>query len=120
MTKARVCISNNVLGQNWPSASVVQMRSASIAVCGNDDLDVFADRYHSRLTVALLAALNAPVASWFIANHCNSFAVAAMRGAFLFSQTLFARAWQFAAGASSRDPDLTKKILVSIPAKDQF
>ena len=90
-----------------------------MAVCGNDDLDVFADRYHPRLIVALLGALNAPVASRLIANHCNFFGVAAMLGAFLFSQTLFARAWQFAAGASSRDPDLTKKILVSIPAKDQ-
>lgn len=72
------------------------MRSASNGRVRNDDLDVFADRYHSRLIVALLAALNAPVASQFIANHCNFFRVAAMLGAFLFSQTLFARVWQFA------------------------
>jgi len=61
-----------------------------------------------------------PYTSRFIANYCHFFGIAAMLGAFLFSQTLFARAWQFATGASSRDPDLTKKILVSIPAKDQF
>ena len=99
---------------------MVQMRSASKGRVRNDDLHVFSDRYHSRLIVALLTALNAPVALRFIASHCNFFRVAAMLGAFLFSQTLFARAWQFATGASSRDPDLTKKILVSIPAKDQF
>ena len=74
---------------------MVQMRSASNGRVRNDDLDVFADRYHSPLIAALLAALNAPGPSQFIANHYNFFRVAAL-GAFLFSQTLFARVWQFA------------------------
>ena len=75
---------------------MVQMRSASNGRVRNDDLDVFADRYHSRLIVALLAALNAPVASQFIANHCNFFGLGAKLGILLFDQALFARVWQFA------------------------
>ena len=72
------------------------MRSASNGRVRNDDLDVFADRYHSRLIVALLAALNAPVASRFIANHCNFFGLGAKLGVLLFDQALFVRVWQFA------------------------
>lgn len=62
-----------------------------MAVCGNDDLDVFADSNRSRLIVALLAALNTPVASRFIANHCNFFGLGAKLGILLFDQALFSR-----------------------------
>ena len=72
-----------------------------MAVCGNDDLDVFADRYRSRLIVALLAALNTPVASRFIASHCNFVGLGAKLGIPLFDQALFLRVWQFAPVAPS-------------------
>lgn len=75
---------------------MVQMRSASNGRVRNDDLDVLADRHHSRLIVALLAVLNAPVASRFIANHCNFFRLGAKLGISLFDQALFSRLWQFA------------------------
>ena len=78
---------------------MVQTRWLLMAVCGNDDLDVFADRYRSRLIVALLAALNTPVASTFIADHCNFFGLGAKLGIPLFDQALFSRVWQFAPGA---------------------
>lgn len=78
---------------------MVQMRSASNGRV-NDDLDVFADSIHSPLIVALLAALNAPVASQFIANHCNFFGLGAKLGILLFDQALFSRVWQFAPVAS--------------------
>jgi len=71
-----------------------------MAVCGNDDLKVFADRYRSRLIVALLAALNTPVASRFIANRCNFFELGAKLGILLFDKALFSRLWQFTSFAS--------------------
>ena len=70
-----------------------------MAVCGKDDLDVFADRYRSRLIVALLAALNTSVASRFIANDCNFLGLGAKLGIPLFDQPFFSRVWQFASVA---------------------
>jgi hypothetical protein len=43
-----------------------------------------------------LAPLNLPGASLFVASYRNFVGIAAMLGAFLFSQTLFARLGQFA------------------------
>jgi hypothetical protein len=64
-------------------------------------LDGFSDRYHSRLIVAQLAALNLPGALPFVANYRNFFGVGAMLCDFLRDRTLFARAWQFAPGVPS-------------------